>query len=84
MFTYQTKIKLHDTDAAGVIFFNNVGTIGMCGHGTIGLAVTLAHLGRMKPGEHRIVFEKRMGWKFTAEDRRVFLISVANGARRGS
>lgn len=40
--------------AAGVIFFNNVGTIGMCGHGSIGLAVTLAHLGRMKPGEHRI------------------------------
>lgn len=40
--------------AAGVIFFNNVGTIGMCGHGTIGLAATLAYLGRMKPGEHRI------------------------------
>jgi len=40
--------------AAGVIFFNNVGTIGMCGHGTIGLAATLAYLGRMQPGEHRI------------------------------
>src|SRR3982074_2280476 len=26
----------------GVIFFNNIGTIGMCGHGTIGLVVTLA------------------------------------------
>lgn len=39
---------------AGVIFFNNVGTIGMCGHGTIGLAVTLAHLGRIGPGDHRI------------------------------
>jgi 4-hydroxyproline epimerase len=38
----------------GVIFFNNVGTLGMCGHGTIGLAVTLAHLGRIAPGEHRI------------------------------
>ncbi len=36
--------------AAGVIFFNNVGMIGMCGHGTIGLAVTLAHLGRLQPG----------------------------------
>lgn len=45
--------------AAGVIFFNNVGTIGMCGHGSIGLAVTLAHLGRMKPGEHR--FETPVG-----------------------
>ena len=40
--------------AAGVIFFNNVGVIGMCGHGTIGLVITLAHLGRLKPGEHRI------------------------------
>jgi 4-hydroxyproline epimerase len=40
--------------AAGVIFFNNVGYLGMCGHGTIGLVVTLAHLGRLAPGEHRI------------------------------
>ncbi len=45
----------HDpANAAGVIFFNNVGTIGMCGHGTIGLAITLAHLGSMPPGLHRI------------------------------
>jgi 4-hydroxyproline epimerase len=42
------------TCAAGVIFFNNVGTIGMCGHGTIGLAVTLAHMQRIGPGMHRI------------------------------
>ena len=42
------------TCTAGVIFFNNVGVIGMCGHGTIGLMITLAHLGRIKPGEHRI------------------------------
>jgi len=40
--------------AAGVIFFNNVGTLGMCGHGTIGLVATLAHLGRIAPGVHRI------------------------------
>ncbi|HEV3439338.1 MAG TPA: proline racemase family protein [Gemmata sp.] len=40
--------------SAGVIFFNNVGTIGMCGHGTIGLAVTLAYLGKIGPGDHRI------------------------------
>jgi 4-hydroxyproline epimerase len=39
---------------AGVIFFNNVGYLGMCGHGTIGLMVTLAHLGRIKAGVHRI------------------------------
>ncbi|HYM76373.1 MAG TPA: proline racemase family protein [Candidatus Dormibacteraeota bacterium] len=40
--------------AAGVIFFNNVGYLGMCGHGTIGLVATLAYLNRIKPGEHRI------------------------------
>jgi 4-hydroxyproline epimerase len=39
---------------AGVIFFNNVGPLQMCGHGTIGLIVTLAHLGRLKAGEHRL------------------------------
>jgi len=40
--------------SVGVIFFNNVGVLQMCGHGTIGLAVTLAHMGRIAPGEHRI------------------------------
>jgi 4-hydroxyproline epimerase len=40
--------------ACGVIFFNNVGTLKMCIHGTIGLAATLAHLGRIGPGSHRI------------------------------
>ena len=39
---------------AGVIFFNNVGCLGMCGHGMMGLVVTLAHLGRIGAGEHRI------------------------------
>ena len=42
------------TCAAGVIFFNNVGYLGMCGHGTIGLVTTLAYLRRIAPGEHRI------------------------------
>jgi 4-hydroxyproline epimerase len=40
--------------AAGVIFFNNVGYLGMCGHGIIGLVVTLAHIDRIGPGEHRL------------------------------
>jgi len=40
--------------AAGIIFFNNVGYLGMCGHGTIGVAATLAYMGRIGPGEHRI------------------------------
>lgn len=38
----------------GVVFFNNIGCLGMCGHGTIGLVVSLAHLGRVKPGSVRI------------------------------
>jgi 4-hydroxyproline epimerase len=42
------------TCAAGVIFFNNVGYLGMCVHGTIGLVVTLAYLGKIGRGEHRI------------------------------
>jgi|SRR5271156_2098369 4-hydroxyproline epimerase len=42
------------TCAGGVIFFNNVGYIGMCGHGTIGLVTSLAHLGRIGPGVHSI------------------------------
>ncbi|HTS37006.1 MAG TPA: 4-hydroxyproline epimerase [Candidatus Solibacter sp.] len=40
--------------AAGVIFFNNVGYLGMCGHGTIGLVATLSYVKRIGPGEHRI------------------------------
>jgi len=36
----------------GVIFFNNVGYLGMCGHGLIGVATTLLHLGRIGPGRH--------------------------------
>lgn len=39
---------------AGVIFFNNVGYLGMCGHGMIGLVTTLAYAGRIGAGEHRI------------------------------
>lgn len=40
--------------ATGVIFFNNEGYLGMCGHGTIGVAVTLAHLGQVEEGLLRI------------------------------
>ena len=38
----------------GVLFFNNIGYLGMCGHGTIGVVTTLAHLGRIGAGVHRI------------------------------
>jgi 4-hydroxyproline epimerase len=40
--------------SAGVIFFNNVGYLGMCGHGLMGVMVSLAHQGHLQPGEHRI------------------------------
>lgn len=36
----------------GVIFFNNVGLLNACGHGTLGLAATLSHMGRIGPGAH--------------------------------
>lgn len=39
---------------AGMIFFNNAGMLGMCGHGTIGVVATLAYLGRIETGVHRI------------------------------
>lgn len=42
------------TCAAGVIFFNNVGYLGMCGHGTIGVAVALGHLERINAGRHKL------------------------------
>lgn len=38
--------------AAAVVFFNNVGYLGMCGHGTIGVGVTLGRLGRIAAGRH--------------------------------
>jgi 4-hydroxyproline epimerase len=38
----------------GVIFFNNVGYLGMCGHGTIGLIASLAYLGKVEPGIIRV------------------------------
>ncbi|MFN2405704.1 MAG: proline racemase family protein, partial [Pyrinomonadaceae bacterium] len=45
---------LDDTCVTGVIFFNNVAYLGMCGHGTIGVVATLAYLNRIRPGTHRI------------------------------
>jgi 4-hydroxyproline epimerase len=44
----------HESDcSAGIIFFNNVKVLGMCGHGLIGVVATLAHQGRLASGEHR-------------------------------
>ena len=43
-----------DTCVTGVLFFNNVVYLGMCGHGMIGVVATLAHLGWITPRTHRI------------------------------
>jgi 4-hydroxyproline epimerase len=45
--------------AAGLVFFNNAGYLGMCGHATLGAAVTLARMGRIGVGSHR--FETPVG-----------------------
>jgi 4-hydroxyproline epimerase len=47
-------VPVDRTCAAGVVFFNNVGYLGMCRHGTIGLIATLAYMGKIGPGEHRL------------------------------
>ena len=48
-------LEAHDEScAAGVIFFNNVGVLGMCGHGSIGVGVALQFLGRAQSGRHRL------------------------------
>jgi 4-hydroxyproline epimerase len=44
---------VRDDSLAGIVFFNNGTYLGMCGHGLIGVVRTLAHLGRMSPGEAR-------------------------------
>jgi 4-hydroxyproline epimerase len=48
-------VKPHSPDCAlGVIFFNNVGYLGMCGHGTIGMIASLEHAGELAPGAIKI------------------------------
>jgi 4-hydroxyproline epimerase len=69
--------------AAGVIFFNNVGYLGMCGHGTIGLVTTLAHLGRIGPGEHRIDTPVGVVHTTLHADGRVTVRNVASYRYRG-
>jgi 4-hydroxyproline epimerase len=59
----------------GVIFFNNVGYLGMCGHGTIGLVATLAHLGKIQPGHLKI--ETPVGI-VSAESHGAGLVTVRN------
>jgi 4-hydroxyproline epimerase len=62
--------------AAGVIFFNDVGYLGMCGHGTIGLVTTLAYVGRIGPGQHQIETPVGIVSAYLHEDGRVSVSNV--------
>jgi len=64
--------------ATGVIFFNNVGLLGMCGHGMIGLITTLRHLGRISAGEHRIETPVGIVTATLHEDGRVSIRNVVS------
>jgi 4-hydroxyproline epimerase len=70
--------------AAAVIFFNDVGYLGMCGHGTIGLVTTLAHMGRIGPGQHRIETPVGTVSTFLHEDGRVSVSNVLSYRFRAS
>jgi 4-hydroxyproline epimerase len=66
---------VNSNSVAGVIFFNNVGYLGMCGHGTIGLAVALQHREQIKPGRHlldtpvgTVAFELSQGGRVTLQN----------------
>lgn len=65
-----------ESNEGGIIFFNNVGYLGMCGHGTIGVVETLAFLDRIQPGVHR--FETVAGVVTTTlhDDRSVTIENV--------
>jgi 4-hydroxyproline epimerase len=62
--------------AAGVVFFNNAGLLGMCGHGMIGLIATLRHLGRISPGECRVETPVGVVTAVLHEDGRVSIRNV--------
>lgn len=69
---------LDPTCAAGVIFFNNVGFLGMCGHGTIGLVETLAFLGRVVPGQIRLETSVGVVTATLRPDRSISIENVAS------
>ena len=64
--------------ATGVIFFNNVGLLGMCGHGMIGVIATLQHLGRIHSGEHRIETPVGIVTATLHDDGRVSIRNIAS------
>ena len=61
--------------ATGIVFFDTAGNLGMCGHGTIGVAATLAFQGRIAAGTHR--FETPVGI-VTVEAKSANTVAVEN------
>jgi 4-hydroxyproline epimerase len=61
---------------AEVMFFNNVGVLGMCGHGLIGVVTTLAYQGRIKPGRHGFDTPVGLVQAVLAEDGKVSIYNV--------
>ena len=66
----------------GVVYFNNVGTLGMCGHGTIGVIRTLASLGRLAPGAHLVETPVGMVTACLHDDGRVSVRNVPSRVAR--
>ena len=64
--------------AAGIIFFNNTGYLHMCGHGTIGLMVTLHWMKRLGPGAHRIETPVGIVTATLLDDHRVAVQNVSS------
>ena len=71
-----------DDCAAGVLFFNNTGYLGMCGHGSIGVAVTLAYLGRIGHGIARLETPVGVVSAELADDNTVTIENVASYRHR--
>ena len=66
------------TCAAGIIFFNNSGYLHMCGHGTIGLMVTLQWMKQLGPGSHRIETPVGVVTATLLDDHRVSVQNVSS------
>ncbi len=66
----------------GVIFFNNIGYLGMCGHGMMGVIASLAHLGRIQPGDHRIETPVGIVTAILHPDGRVSVVSTPSWRAR--
>jgi 4-hydroxyproline epimerase len=75
---------INSQSTTGVVFFNDVGYLGMCGHGTIGLVTTLAHMGRIGPGQHQIETPVGTVSACLHEDGRVSVSNVSSYRFRAS